>query len=151
MTTDRPATSLQVSVDRDLAASLYSIGTDTDRRTYGFVVRNGRVSRVAEPDVEVTVPTDGHTPRRCEGLRAAPSAEHRAVLARGDDERLRRTAQAFAIGVGELDSVPGVLVGGEDEMADQLRALRDATGISYVSVPTTHLDAVAPVIGQLSD
>jgi hypothetical protein len=52
----------------DLQASLYSIGTDTDRRVYGFLVRDGWVSRVADVEVEVTIATDGHTPRRCAGV-----------------------------------------------------------------------------------
>jgi hypothetical protein len=43
-----------------------------------------------------------------------------------------------------------VLVGSPAEIADALRARREATGISYVSVHESVVDRMAPVVAELT-
>jgi probable F420-dependent oxidoreductase len=116
-------------------------------------MRSGRIGSASARTA--TLPEVRERVERVLARRSGPAPELHttltAVLRRDDDERLHRTARAFDVAVGELDTVPGVLVGGVDEMADQVRALHAATGIGYLSVPTAHLDDVAPVVAALRD
>ena len=44
---------------------------------------------------------------------------------------------------------PYLAIGTFDEIADQVRATREATGMSYVGVVPTQMEAFAPVLEQL--
>ena len=51
-----------------------------------------------------------------------------------------------------LEAVPGhpnALVGSPDAAADLLRQWREATGISYITVPQAQMEALAPVVARL--
>ncbi|MCF7549516.1 TIGR03621 family F420-dependent LLM class oxidoreductase [Pseudonocardia sp. WMMC193] len=73
-----------------------------------------------------------------------------AVIDADDTARLERTAATFGVPPEEVHALPSVLVGSTAEIADTLRARREETGISYVSVPEPMLERIAPVVAELA-
>ena len=53
------------------------------------------------------------------------------------------------VGVADILDSPYLAIGTFEEIADQVRATREATGMSYVGVVPTQMEAFAPVLDQL--
>jgi probable F420-dependent oxidoreductase len=64
------------------------------------------------------------------------------------------TAAAFATGIGaeprEVLEMPHFLIGTTDQMIEDLQARRDRYGISYVVVPDSAVESLAPVVERLT-
>ncbi|MFN8679477.1 MAG: LLM class F420-dependent oxidoreductase [Thermomicrobiales bacterium] len=58
-------------------------------------------------------------------------------------------AGRFGLPVDEVLASPHVLVGSVDQIVDDLRARREAFGISYITVPEYFMEAFAPVVERL--
>jgi alkanesulfonate monooxygenase SsuD/methylene tetrahydromethanopterin reductase-like flavin-dependent oxidoreductase (luciferase family) len=65
----------------------------------------------------------------------------------------RRAVDAAAKGAGidadQLDASAYVLAGSVEQVVDHLETLREATGISYVSIRSDQIDEFAPVVAAL--
>jgi alkanesulfonate monooxygenase SsuD/methylene tetrahydromethanopterin reductase-like flavin-dependent oxidoreductase (luciferase family) len=55
------------------------------------------------------------------------------------------------LGVEDILNSPYVAIGTFEEIADQIRTVREKTGMSYVGVFPTQMDAFAPIIPLLRD
>ncbi|GAA4546693.1 TIGR03621 family F420-dependent LLM class oxidoreductase [Pseudonocardia xishanensis] len=73
-----------------------------------------------------------------------------AVIDGDDTARLERTAATFDVSPDRVRGLPSVLVGSTAEIADTLRARREETGISYISVNEGVLERIAPVVAALA-
>lgn len=58
--------------------------------------------------------------------------------------------KAFGLSAEEMTRHPHALIGSADAIAEELERRRTETGISYVTVPDTALEAFAPVVEKLS-
>jgi probable F420-dependent oxidoreductase len=65
-------------------------------------------------------------------------------------EVVESLAPAFGLTAEQLRAAPAALIGTTDEIADTLRARRDALGFSNVVVHEAEMDAMAPVIAELA-
>jgi len=68
----------------------------------------------------------------------------------GTEAAAEGMARAFGFSTEAMLAHPHALFGEVDAVCDALRGRREATGISYVTVPDTALDAFAPVVARLA-
>lgn len=70
------------------------------------------------------------------------------------DAYARRVLDAFkapdTVTVEDILASPYVLVGSEDEIVEKLQRLREMSGVNYVTVRTTVMDAFAPIVERLA-
>lgn len=103
--------------------------------------------------------TPAATDRKLEWLRAAAGQRFGALELHcrleaavvSDDRRglLEALAPAFGVSPDDASESPHALVGTHDEMIEQLRRNRERWGISYIGVPTSAIDDLAPVVAEL--
>ncbi|WP_433506287.1 TIGR03621 family F420-dependent LLM class oxidoreductase [Pseudonocardia halophobica] len=117
-------------------------------------MRSGRIggaaARTVAPD---QVATKIERVRALTAERVQPVVLHvalTAVLDRAATSRIEKTAAAFGLPPEEIDDVPSVLVGSTAEIVERLRERRERLGFSYVSVPESALDRLAPVVAELA-
>jgi probable F420-dependent oxidoreductase len=111
-------------------------------------------------------PLDEPASWRPEALRRQAEIVHEAAGERAPELHLnpdvwgagrpRRTvveeaAQRIGVDPDDLDRSAYVLAGSTTEIVGTLERLREATGISYVTIPSDHIEAFAPVVDQLAD
>ena len=73
-----------------------------------------------------------------------------AVVVTDDREAAARAlAPQTGMGPDEVLASPQCFVGTVDEITDQLVALRERSGITYVAVPTEVVEDFAPVVARL--
>ncbi|GAA0630689.1 LLM class F420-dependent oxidoreductase [Sporichthya brevicatena] len=116
-------------------------------------IRAGRVDRAAARSMTLDAVLDRiDVLRETAGPRFADLELHltlTAVIDPADTDRLERTADAFGTTVEGLRDVPTVLVGDPADMADQLRVLRERTGITYISAFEDVARRLEPVLNLL--
>jgi len=147
---------------RDSIAALREV--DGDRRTPVMVAAAGpKALELAATDADIVAlaarPTstaaDAAAMANAVRERAGDRAEHLElalnVFLVGDEVQpwMRQFLGVEAAELHRRDS-PGALRGTPQEMADQLRRRRDATGVTYYAVDQTFVDALAPVVDLLA-
>jgi len=63
---------------------------------------------------------------------------------------VEEAATRLGVDPDDLDESAYVLAGSETEVVDRLERLRETIGISYVTIPSDHMDEFAPVVDQLA-
>jgi probable F420-dependent oxidoreductase len=114
-------------------------------------MRSGRIGKAAARTTTAELVADKAAKVRADAVRPVElQVAITAVIDRDDTRRLDRTAATFGVDPEAVADLPSVLVGSTAEIADVLRARRESTGISYVSVHESVLDRMAPVVAELS-
>lgn len=73
-----------------------------------------------------------------------------AVVSDDRQSLLDALAPGFGISPADASDSPHALVGTPQQMVEQLRANRERWGISYIGVPSTAVDDLAPVVARLA-
>lgn len=139
------------------------------RRMLSIAAREADIIGILTASIVDGVIVDDPAPRRAEAIaqkvewiRAAAGARIRDIelsvaCSIVPDEDRARAAERLRIACGWRDltvddvlEMPGLFIGGVDEIADQMHERRERYGISYFVLPDRSLRAAAPIVARLA-
>jgi probable F420-dependent oxidoreductase len=76
-------------------------------------------------------------------------AIHECWVLRRPEAMITRVSAALGIRDDQVDSIPSVLIGSPERVAELLLARRERWGASRVTIPASSVDAMAPIVARL--